>query len=155
MTKVRIIGISFRSCFGDRFVTVTPLSRRPTELPTHIPKILLQGTGQVRRPLPGCRGKDFSAVGKAPICRMPIWHLPGSRTSPPGVTFVPFEPCDNQNDLFVAFRTSGNSDPVERIVEAVRANCLSCTKKGRKTGKGNRWTRTRVGVARRKYFDKS
>ena len=28
-------------------------------------------------------------------------------------------------------------------------------KLGRKTGKGNRWTSTRVGVARRKYFDKS
>lgn len=28
-------------------------------------------------------------------------------------------------------------------------------KLGRKTGKGNRWTSSRVGVARRKYFDKS
>ena len=28
-------------------------------------------------------------------------------------------------------------------------------KLGRKTGKGNRWTSTRVGVARRKYFDNS
>ncbi|SNZ19532.1 LysR family transcriptional regulator [Cohaesibacter gelatinilyticus] len=39
----------------------------------------------------------------------------------PGVTFVPFEPCDNQIELYVAFRKSGNSDTVDRFVEVVRA----------------------------------
>ena len=40
--------------------------------------------------------------------------------APPGVSFVPFEPCENLIDLYVAFRKSGNSDTVKRFVDAVR-----------------------------------
>ncbi len=39
----------------------------------------------------------------------------------PGVTFVPFEPCKDQIELYVAFRKSGNSDTVRRFVDVVRA----------------------------------
>ena len=40
--------------------------------------------------------------------------------APPGVTFVPFEPCDTPIELYVAFRTAGNSETVERFLEVVR-----------------------------------
>lgn len=51
------------------------------------------------------------------IALAPAWV---QNIAPPGVTFVPFEPCDNQIDLYVAFRKSGNSDTVERFVDIVR-----------------------------------
>jgi DNA-binding transcriptional LysR family regulator len=54
------------------------------------------------------------------IALAPAWI---QNIAPPGVVFVPFEPCDDQIDLYVAFRKSGNSDTVERFVEAVRATC--------------------------------
>ena len=44
--------------------------------------------------------------------------------APPGVSFVPFEPCENLIDLYVAFRKSGNSDSVKRFVETVRSTNL-------------------------------
>ncbi|MEP1092986.1 MAG: LysR family transcriptional regulator [Rhizobiaceae bacterium] len=44
--------------------------------------------------------------------------------APPGVVFVPFEPCDNLIDLYVAFRKSGNSDTVKRFVDTVRATAV-------------------------------
>lgn len=40
--------------------------------------------------------------------------------APPGVTFVPFEPCDTPIELYVAFRKAGNSETVERFLEVVR-----------------------------------
>jgi hypothetical protein len=40
------------------------------------------------------------------------------------VSFVPFEPCENLIDLYVAFRKSGNSDTVKRFVDAVRKNTV-------------------------------
>ena len=40
--------------------------------------------------------------------------------APPGVTFVPFEPCATPIELYVAFRTAGNSETVERFLEVVR-----------------------------------
>ncbi|MCV0429129.1 MAG: LysR family transcriptional regulator [Roseibium sp.] len=51
------------------------------------------------------------------IALAPAWVR---NIAPPGVTFVPFEPCDNQIELYVAFRKSGNSDTVERFVDIVR-----------------------------------
>ena len=44
--------------------------------------------------------------------------------APPGVVFVPFEPCNNLIDLYVAFRKSGNSDTVIRFVDTVRATAV-------------------------------
>jgi len=40
--------------------------------------------------------------------------------APPGVTFVPFEPCATPIELYVAFRKAGNSETVERFLEVVR-----------------------------------
>ena len=40
--------------------------------------------------------------------------------APPGVTFVPFEPCATPIELYVAFRRAGNSETVERFLEVVR-----------------------------------
>lgn len=40
--------------------------------------------------------------------------------APPGVTFVPFEPCNSPIELYVAFRTAGNSETVERFLDVVR-----------------------------------
>lgn len=54
------------------------------------------------------------------IALAPAWI---QNIAPPSVVCVPFEPCDDQIDLYVAFRKSGNSDTVERFVEAVRATC--------------------------------
>ncbi len=51
------------------------------------------------------------------IALAPAWV---QNIAPPGVTFVPFAPCDNQIELYVAFRKSGNSDTVERFVDVVR-----------------------------------
>ncbi len=66
---------------------------------------------------------QFVAQGLG-ISLAPAWV---QNIAPPGVIFVPFAPCDNQIDLYVAFRKSGNSDTVERFVEAVRATCLCCS----------------------------
>lgn len=51
------------------------------------------------------------------IALAPAWV---QNIAPLGVTFVPFEPCDNQIELYVAFRKSGNSNTVERFVDVVR-----------------------------------
>ncbi len=40
--------------------------------------------------------------------------------APPGVTFVPFEPCATPIELYVAFRKARNSETVERFLEVVR-----------------------------------
>lgn len=52
------------------------------------------------------------------IALAPAWV---QNIAPSGVTFVPFAPCDNQIELYVAFRKSGNSETVERFVDVVRA----------------------------------
>jgi DNA-binding transcriptional LysR family regulator len=44
--------------------------------------------------------------------------------APPGVVFVPYEPCDNLIDLYVAFRKSGNSDTVKRFIDTVRTTAV-------------------------------
>ncbi|WP_300031578.1 LysR family transcriptional regulator [uncultured Roseobacter sp.] len=51
------------------------------------------------------------------IALVPAWV---KNIAPPGVTFVPFEPCKNQIELYVAFRKSGNSDTLTRFVDVVR-----------------------------------
>jgi len=51
------------------------------------------------------------------IALVPAWV---KNISPPGVIFVPFEPCENQIDLYVAFRKAGNSETVKRFVDTVR-----------------------------------
>jgi len=51
------------------------------------------------------------------IALAPAWV---QNIAPLGLTFVPFEPCDNQIELYVAFRKSGNSNTVERFVDVVR-----------------------------------
>ena len=55
------------------------------------------------------------------ISLVPAWV---KNIAPSGVSFVPFEPCENQIDLYVAFRKSGNSDTVKRFVDTVRATVL-------------------------------
>ena len=55
------------------------------------------------------------------ISLVPAWV---KNIAPSGVSFVPFEPCENQIDLYVAFRKSGNSDTVKRFVETVRATAV-------------------------------
>jgi len=59
---------------------------------------------------------QFVAQGLG-IALAPAWFR---SIAPPGVSFVPFEPCENLIDLYVAFRKSGNSDTVKRFVDAVR-----------------------------------
>jgi DNA-binding transcriptional LysR family regulator len=59
---------------------------------------------------------QFVAQGLG-IALAPAWVR---SIAPPGVSFVPFEPCENLIDLYVAFRKSGNSDTVKRFVDAVR-----------------------------------
>ena len=51
------------------------------------------------------------------IALAPAWIR---NIAPPGVTFVPFEPCNTPIELYVAFRKSGNSDTVNRFVDTVR-----------------------------------
>ena len=51
------------------------------------------------------------------ISLVPAWV---KNIAPSGVSFVPFEPCKNQIDLYVAFRKSGNSDTVKRFVDTVK-----------------------------------
>ena len=59
---------------------------------------------------------QFVAQGLG-IALAPAWVR---NIAPPRVSFVPFEPCENLIDLYVAFRKSGNSDTVKRFVDAVR-----------------------------------
>jgi DNA-binding transcriptional LysR family regulator len=59
---------------------------------------------------------QFVAQGLG-IALAPAWVR---NIAPPGVSFVPFEPCENLIDLYFAFRKSGNSDTVKRFVDAVR-----------------------------------
>jgi DNA-binding transcriptional LysR family regulator len=63
---------------------------------------------------------QFVAQGLG-IALAPAWVR---SIAPPGVSFVPFEPCENLIDLYVAFRKSGNSDTVKRFVDAVRKNTV-------------------------------
>ena len=51
------------------------------------------------------------------IALAPAWV---QNIAPPGVTFVPFEPCNNPIELYVASRKTGNSDTVERFLDVVR-----------------------------------
>ena len=59
---------------------------------------------------------QFVAQGLG-IALAPAWVR---NISPLGVSFVPFEPCENLNELYIAFRKAGNSDTVKRFVETVR-----------------------------------
>ena len=59
---------------------------------------------------------QFVAQGLG-IALAPAWVR---NIAPPGVSFVPFEPCENLIELYVAFRKSGNSDTVKRFVNTVR-----------------------------------
>ncbi len=59
---------------------------------------------------------QFVAQGLG-IALAPAWV---KNISPPGVTFVPFEPCKTSIDLYVAFRKTGNSDTVVRFLNVVR-----------------------------------
>lgn len=63
---------------------------------------------------------QFVAQGLG-ISLVPDWVR---NIAPPGVSFVPFEPCKNQIDLYVAFRKTGNSDTVNRFVDTVRATAV-------------------------------
>ena len=51
------------------------------------------------------------------IALAPAWVR---NISPLGVSFVPFEPCENLIELYIAFRKAGNSDTVKRFVDTVR-----------------------------------
>ena len=55
------------------------------------------------------------------ISLVPAWV---KNIAPSGVSFVPFEPCENQIDLYVAFRKLGNSDTVKRFVDIVRTTSV-------------------------------
>jgi DNA-binding transcriptional LysR family regulator len=59
---------------------------------------------------------QFVAQGLG-IALAPAWVR---NISPLGVSFVPFEPCENLIELYIAFRKAGNSDTVKRFVETVR-----------------------------------
>ncbi|EBA02248.1 transcriptional regulator, LysR family protein [Rhodobacterales bacterium HTCC2150] len=59
---------------------------------------------------------QFVAQGLG-IALAPAWV---KNIAPTGVSFVPFEPCENQIELYIAFRKSGNSDTVKRFVDTVR-----------------------------------
>ena len=59
---------------------------------------------------------QFVAQGLG-IALAPAWVR---NISPLGVSFVPFEPCENLIELYIAFRKPGNSDTVKRFVETVR-----------------------------------
>ena len=63
---------------------------------------------------------QFVAQGLG-IALAPAWV---KNIAPPGVSFVPFEPCENLIDLYVAFRKSGNSDTVKRFVDTVRKSAV-------------------------------
>ena len=55
------------------------------------------------------------------IALVPAWV---KNIAPSGVSFVPFEPCENLVDLYVASRRLGNSDTVKRFVDTVRATAF-------------------------------
>ena len=59
---------------------------------------------------------QFVAQGLG-IALAPKWV---QNIAPPCVCFVPFEPLDNNIDLYLAFRKSGNSKTVENFIETVR-----------------------------------
>lgn len=59
---------------------------------------------------------QFVALGLG-IALAPAWVR---NIAPPGVTFVPFVPCNTPIELYVAFRKTGNSDTVERFLNVVR-----------------------------------
>lgn len=59
---------------------------------------------------------QFVAQGLG-IALAPAWVR---NISPLGVSFVPFEPCENLIELYIAFRKAGNSDTVKKFVETVR-----------------------------------
>ena len=59
---------------------------------------------------------QFVAQGLG-IALAPKWV---QNIAPPGVCFVPFEPLENNIDLYLAFRKSGNSITVENFIETVR-----------------------------------
>ena len=59
---------------------------------------------------------QFVAQGLG-IALAPKWV---QNIAPPGVCFVPFEPLENNIDLYLAFRKSGNSKTVEKFIETVR-----------------------------------
>ena len=59
---------------------------------------------------------QFVAQGLG-IALVPAWV---QNIAPPGVTFIPFEPCSNPIELYVAFRKTGNSDTVDRFLDVVR-----------------------------------
>lgn len=50
------------------------------------------------------------------IALVPAWV---KNIAPPSVSFVPFEPCENLIDLYLAFRTSGNSETLKRFIKTV------------------------------------
>lgn len=50
------------------------------------------------------------------IALVPAWV---KNIAPPGVSFVPFEPCENLIGLYLAFRTSGNSETLKRFIKTV------------------------------------
>lgn len=56
------------------------------------------------------------------IALVPAWV---KNIAPSGVSFIPFEPCENLVDLYVASRRLGNSDTVKRFVDTVRATAFS------------------------------
>ena len=51
------------------------------------------------------------------IALAPAWV---KNIAPSGISFVPFEPCENLIDLYVGFRKLGNSDTVKRFIDTVR-----------------------------------
>lgn len=59
---------------------------------------------------------QFVAQGLG-ISLVPAWVM---NIAPPDVSFVPYAPCENLINLYVAFRKSGNSDTVKRFVDTVR-----------------------------------
>ena len=63
---------------------------------------------------------QFVAYGLG-IALVPAWV---KNIAPSGVSFVPFEPCENLVDLYVASRRLGNSDTVKRFVDTVRATAF-------------------------------
>jgi len=63
-----------------------------------------------------CTLLQFVAHGIG-IALAPEWV---KNITPPGVSIVPFEPCENLIDLYLAFRKSGNSETVKRFIRTVR-----------------------------------
>ena len=51
------------------------------------------------------------------VALVPAWV---KNIAPSGISFIPFEPCENLVDLYVASRRLGNSHTVKRFVDTVR-----------------------------------